>query len=77
MPDDLEAELKAYLKGEKLDRSTGVRKSDDPNDESKRYQAISRVRSRIREELPEDIAVLSEHHPELFNEFRKTACDNE
>lgn len=51
--------------------------SDDPNDESKRYQAISRVRSRIQEELPEDIAVLSEHHPELFNEFRKTACDNE
>jgi len=43
--------------------------------ENKRYQAISRVRNRIQDELPEDVEVLREHHPELYEELRDVVCD--
>jgi hypothetical protein len=44
--------------------------------ENKRYQAISRVRSRIQEELPKDVEVLREHHPDLYEELRDVVCDD-
>lgn len=44
-------------------------------EDSKRYQAISRVRRRIREQLPNDIEVLEEHHPELLEELRDVVCE--
>ena len=46
-------------------------------DDSKRYQAVSRVRRRVQEELPREIALLEEHHPELLEELRETVCENE
>ena len=46
-------------------------------DENKRYQAISRVRGRIKEELPKDVAVLREHHPELYKELQDVVCDGQ
>jgi len=42
----------------------------------RRYQATSRVRRRIEEELPQDVTVLREHHPELLAELQKVVCDN-
>jgi len=42
---------------------------------SKRYQAISRVRTRI-EELETDVEILEEHHPELLNELREVVCED-
>nr|WP_247729548.1 hypothetical protein [Halovivax limisalsi] len=45
----------------------------DPS-ESQRLQSISRVRSRINEELARDIEVLEEHHPELLNELCDVVC---
>ena len=42
---------------------------------SQRYQAISRVRERIRDELPKDIELLAEYHPELLKELRDETCD--
>jgi len=53
------------------DRISG--KEDVEN--ARRYQAVSRVRRRINEELPEEIALLEEHHPELLEEFREIVCD--
>ena len=41
----------------------------DSTDEQRRYEAISRVRRRIREELPEDIEALREGAPELLEEL--------
>lgn len=41
----------------------------------RRYQATSRVRSRIEDELPQDVAVLREHHPELLEELREAICE--
>lgn len=46
-------------------------------DENKRYQAISRVRSRIQEELPKDVKVLREHHPELYKELQDVVCNEQ
>jgi len=43
--------------------------------ESQRMQSVSRVRSRIKEELPKDIEVLEEHHPELLKELRTVVCE--
>ena len=46
-------------------------------EENKRHQSISRVRNRIREELPKDIDVLQENHPELLEELREVVCEEE
>lgn len=40
----------------------------------RRYQSASRIRSRIQEELPKDIELLEEHHPELLQELREVVC---
>jgi hypothetical protein len=45
--------------------------------DARRYQAVSRVRRRINEELPEEIALLEEHHPELLAELREVVCEND
>lgn len=39
------------------------------------YQAKSRVRRRIHEELTFDVELLAEHQPELFEELRDVVCD--
>lgn len=46
-------------------------------EDSKRYQAVSRVRRRIREELPKEIDLLEEHHPDLLGELREIVCEDE
>lgn len=45
--------------------------------DTRRYQAVSRVRSRIEEELATDVEVLRENHPELYAELREVVCDSE
>lgn len=42
--------------------------------DEKRYQAIHRVRSRIKE-LETDVDVLAEHYPDLLEELRNVVCD--
>nr|WP_321164385.1 hypothetical protein [Halolamina sediminis] len=46
-------------------------------DEDLRYQAISRVRRKIDDELTTDVEVLRENHPELYEELRQVVCDPE
>jgi hypothetical protein len=43
--------------------------------DSRKYQATSRVRARIQEELTTDLDVLEEHHPELLAELRDVVCN--
>ena len=45
--------------------------------DERKYQATSRVRRRIEEELTEDIEVLREHHPDLLGELRDVICPGE
>lgn len=47
----------------------------DTVEDSKRYQAISRVRRRINEELIEEVKLLDEHHPALLDELRNVVCE--
>lgn len=47
----------------------------DVDNENRRYHAISEVRTRIQDELAEDVAVLEEHHPELLGELREIVCE--
>lgn len=42
---------------------------------AKRYQAVSRVRKRIRDELPREMAMLEESHPDLLEELRAVVCE--
>ena len=51
-----------------------IAKAGDATD-SERYQAVSRVRRRIDENLAEDVELLKEHHPELLSELREVVCE--
>lgn len=42
----------------------------------RKYQAVSRVRARIDEELAIDVDVLRKHHPDLLEELRAVVCDD-
>jgi hypothetical protein len=42
----------------------------------RRYQATSRVRARIEDELTTDIELLEEHHPDLLDELREVVCED-
>ena len=48
----------------------------DHGDE-RRYQATSRARARIRDELETDVEILKEHNPELYAELRDAVVDAE
>ena len=50
--------------------------ADESND-NQRYVAISRVRNKIEDELPEDIELLREHHPKLLAELESVVCDDD
>lgn len=39
------------------------------------FESKSRVKRRISEELPKDVEILSENHPEIFNELKEIVCD--
>ena len=54
---------------------TERRQIADKQGRERRYQATSRVRRRIKDELTEDIAVLEEHHPDLLDELREVVCN--
>lgn len=52
------------------------RKQIADHDESRKYQAASRIRGRIQDELTADVKVLKEHHPVLFEELREVVCED-
>jgi len=45
------------------------------DDQQRKYEAVSRVRARIEEELTSDVKLLEEHHPELLKELQDVVCD--
>jgi len=50
----------------------------DADEKSDRYyQAVSRIRRKINEELTEDIRLLDENHPELLGELRDVVCEDD
>jgi len=59
------------------DRERELIEGGDNVDEDLRYQAISRVRRKIDDELTTDVEVLRENHPNLYEELREVVCDPE
>lgn len=43
---------------------------------SQRYVAVSRVRTKINDELPDDLRLLEEHHSDLLDELREVVCED-
>lgn len=43
----------------------------------RKYQATTRIRNRIRDELPKDVEIIEEHHPDLLEELREVVCDDD
>ena len=41
----------------------------------RKYEAVSRTRRRVKDELTRDVELLEEHHPELLEEVREVVCD--
>jgi len=42
--------------------------------DDRKYQAASRIRRRINEELTTDVEVLQDQHPQLLEELREVVC---
>ena len=49
---------------------------DSDAEEQRTFESKSRVKRRIIEELPKDVEILSENHPEIFNELQTVVCDD-
>jgi hypothetical protein len=64
------AKTRALMTQTERDRIAGVEDVED----IKRYQAITRVRGRIEDELTEDIRILEENHEGLLAELREVVC---
>lgn len=47
------------------------------NGDQAKYEAVSRVRARIRDELTTDVELFDEHKPELLEELRQEVCEKE
>ncbi|QSG10735.1 Uncharacterized protein HSBGL_0298 [Halapricum desulfuricans] len=58
------------------DRERELIEGGGDTDDELRYQAVSRVRRKIQEELTEDIDILRENHPDLYAELREVVCES-
>jgi hypothetical protein len=63
------AKTRALLTDTEREQIAGEHGSD------RKYQAVSRVRSRIEDELSSDVETLQKHHPALYEELRETVCE--
>lgn len=43
--------------------------------DQQRYEAASRVRARIQDELTEEIQLLEDHHDQLLEELKEVVCE--
>jgi len=57
------------------DRERELIEGEENTDENLQYQAVSRVRRKIEEELTTDVEILRENHPELYEELREVVCE--
>lgn len=58
------------------DRERELIASDDDEEKEYQYQAASRIRNKIHDELTVDIEILEENHPELLGELREVVCED-
>ncbi|WP_135667443.1 hypothetical protein [Halorhabdus rudnickae] len=58
------------------DRERELIEGEERVDEDLRYQAISRVRRKIKDELTTDVEILRANHPDLYAELQDTVCNS-
>ena len=49
----------------------------ESTDDDLRYQAVSRVRRKIEDELPTDVEILRDNHPQLYKELHEAVCETD
>lgn len=59
------------------DRERELIEGESESDDDLRYQAISRVRRKIKDEMTTDVEILRENHPDLYEELQGAVCDPE
>jgi hypothetical protein len=74
--DVLEADELAGLVDQDAARDRNALAIAGEHGRNRRYQATSRVRARIEDELTTDVELLAEHQPELLDELREVVCEN-
>ena len=57
------------------DRERELIEGEEDSNDDLRYQAVSRVRRKIEDELTTDLELLREHHPQLYEELREIVCE--
>ena len=58
------------------DRERELIEAETEAEDDLRYQAISRVRRKIGDELTTDVEILREHHPDLYDELKDVVCES-
>jgi len=71
-----EAETQRMAKSRALLTETEREQIAGEHGRDRRYQATSRIRARIEDELTTDVDLLEEHHPDLLDELREVVCEN-
>lgn len=64
---------RALLTEYERERISAAEETD--TERQRRYEAVSRIRKRITDELVDDVAILQEHHPDLLEELREVVCE--
>ena len=59
------------------DRERELLEGEGSADDDLRYQAVSRVRRKMQDELTTDIQILRENHPDLHDELQEIVCGPE
>ena len=57
------------------DRERELIEREEDSDDDLRYQAVSRVRRKIEDELTTDVELLEENHQQLYEELREVVCE--
>lgn len=68
-------DIQSVLKEMLTDTERELLDADEKSD--RYYQAVSRIRRKINEELTEDVQLLEENHPDLLEELQEVVCDEE
>lgn len=58
------------------DTDRGYISGDEDATDHQVQQSVSRVRSRINDELPKDIELLRIHRPDLYKELQEVVCNS-
>jgi hypothetical protein len=44
--------------------------------DQRKYEAVSRIRARITDELARDVAIMADENPDLLKDLREVVCED-